>query len=276
MSGILAVLAHPDDESFGMGGTLALYASRGSDVYLLCATGGEAGTVDPRFLQVHKTVAELRESELRCAAARLGLTGVFLLGYRDSGMRGTAHNNHPDAHIAHPVEEVAGRIVRHLRVLRPDAVLTFDPNGVYGHPDHIHVHKATVLACERSGDPTFCPECGVPYHVPALYFQVLPRRLLKLLVRIMSFFGRDPTRTGRNHNIDLTSVVANEYPTHVRIDIRPAQRAKEAALACHESQGGGNARRRVRAPFGGHELFMRSYPPVPTGWRLRRDLLDLA
>jgi LmbE family N-acetylglucosaminyl deacetylase len=276
VSVILAVLAHPDDESFGMGGTLALYASRGVDVYLLCATGGEVGTVDPKFLQAYRTVAELRESELRCAAARLGLKGVFFLGYRDSGMPGTSHNSHPDAHIAHPVEEVATSIVRHLRKLRPDAVLTFDPYGVYGHPDHIHVHRATVMACERSGDPTFDPESGTPYQVRALYFHFVRRGLLKLAIRIMPFIGQDPRKSGHNHNIDLTSMVANDYPTHVRVDIRSAQRAKEAASACHASQGGGTALRGLRAVFGERELFMRSFPPVPAGWRVKKDLLDLA
>ena len=279
MSKILAVLAHPDDESYGMGGTLALYAARGVEVYLLCATGGEVGTVDPKYLLVHKTIAELRQSELRCAAEKLGLKGVFFLGYRDSGMRGTEHNNHPDAHIARPVEEVAARIARYLRELRPDAVITFDPQGVYGHPDHIHVHNATVLACERSGDPTFCPECGEPFQVRALYFHILSRGLLKLAIRVMPLFGQDPRRSGRNHNIDLTAMVANDYPTHVRLDISSVRRAKDAALACHESQGGGRARRGpmrfFRALFGERELFMRHHPPVPPGWRGRSDLLDL-
>ena len=80
---LLAVLAHPDDESFGMGGTLALYARRGYRVVLLCATRGEAGTVDPEYLVGHSSIAHLREAELRCAAQHLGLTAVHFLGYRE-------------------------------------------------------------------------------------------------------------------------------------------------------------------------------------------------
>ena len=84
---LLAVLAHPDDESFGMGGTLAYYASKGVDVYLVCATRGEVGDVDPKYLEGFHSIAERREAELRCAAGILDLAGVTFLNYRDSGMR---------------------------------------------------------------------------------------------------------------------------------------------------------------------------------------------
>src|SRR3989304_5201223 len=86
---ILAALAHPDDESFGMGGTLALYAQRGVDVHLVCATRGEAGTVEAEHLEGYASIAERRVAELRCAALRLGLSGVHFLDYRDSGMPGS-------------------------------------------------------------------------------------------------------------------------------------------------------------------------------------------
>jgi LmbE family N-acetylglucosaminyl deacetylase len=104
---ILAVLAHPDDESFGLGGTLALYAQKGYDTYLVCATRGEAGTVDASYLNGFKDTAELRTGELLRAAKILGLRDVFFLGYRDSGMVGSQENLHPEAQINHPVEEVA-------------------------------------------------------------------------------------------------------------------------------------------------------------------------
>src|SRR5574342_4404 len=86
---ILAVLAHPDDESFGLGGTLALYAQKGYETYLVCATRGEAGTVDAEHLNGFRDTAELRTAELGRAAKILGLKEVFFLGYRDSGMPGT-------------------------------------------------------------------------------------------------------------------------------------------------------------------------------------------
>ena len=108
---ILSVLAHPDDESFGMGGTLALYAERGADVHLVCATRGEVGEMDEKYMQGFESIADRRESELRCAAGILGLEGVHFLDYRDSGMPGSPDNSHPQALFAQPVEEVAENIV---------------------------------------------------------------------------------------------------------------------------------------------------------------------
>ena len=162
---ILAVLAHPDDESFGMGGTLAHYARRGCDVYLVCATRGEAGEMDPEHLLGFESIAEKRESELRCAAEHLGLKEVFFLPYRDSGMTGSPDNSNPQAQINAPLEEVAGRVVKFIRELKPDVVLTFDPIGGYRHPDHIHIHKATVMAFEHAADANFHPEAGSPFQI---------------------------------------------------------------------------------------------------------------
>ena len=102
---LMAALAHPDDESFGAGGTLALYAQRGVQVHLICATRGEAGQVSAECLQGFDSVADLRVSELRCAAGILGLAGVHFLDYRDSGMAGSSDNQHPQALSAAPVEE---------------------------------------------------------------------------------------------------------------------------------------------------------------------------
>ncbi len=107
---MLAVLAHPDDESFGPGGTLALYARRGVDVHLVCATRGEVADGLPRNCWPGTpSIGALREHELRCAAGHLGLTGVHFLGYRDSGMPGSEDNRHPQALAAAPLDEVAGR-----------------------------------------------------------------------------------------------------------------------------------------------------------------------
>ena len=152
---ILSVLAHPDDESFGMGGTLALYAEQGVQVYLICATRGEAGEVGPDYLQNYDSIGELREAELRCAAGHLGLAGVYFLDYRDSGMTGSADNDHPQALIQAPVDEVAVKIASLMREIKPQVVLTFDPIGGYRHPDHIAIHEATRQAFNLAGDPAF-------------------------------------------------------------------------------------------------------------------------
>jgi LmbE family N-acetylglucosaminyl deacetylase len=275
---ILAVLAHPDDESFGLGGTLALYASRGYDTYLVCATRGEVGTVDEEYLNGYKDIAELRTDELMRAAEHLGLKGVFLLGYRDSGMPGTEDNKHPDAQVSHPIEEVAGRVVKHIRELKPDVVITFDPIGGYKHPDHIHTHRATVLAFERADDPSFHPEAGGPFKPRALYYQVFPRRILRLMVRLMPLLGRDPTKFGRNKDVNLKELAEVDFPVHVRVDITPVTKIKQEAGRQHASQGGVQMRRGwmgiMTRLFREHEEFMRAYPPVNGKFQHRHDLFD--
>ncbi len=275
---LLAVLAHPDDESFGMGGTLALYARKGCDVYLVCATRGEAGAADEEHLNGFDSVAEMRESELRCAAGILGLKGVHFLDYRDSGMPGSADNQHPDAQIRHPVEEVAGKVVGHIRALKPEVVLTFDPIGGYRHPDHIHIHQATVLAFEKAADPSFHPEAGEPFAPGALYFHTFPRWFLRLATTLLRLLGKDPRKWGRNGDIDLQAIAEVHFPTHAKIDIRSVLDEKEAASVCHSSQGGRQMRRGVIGWFtrlmGEHEDYMRAYPPVGKGERVRRDLFD--
>lgn len=273
---LLAVLAHPDDESFGLGGTLALYAQKGFNVYLVCATRGEVGTVDPEHMHGFKTIAELRESELRCAAEHLGLKDVFFLDYRDSGMPGSEDNKHPDAQVAHPVDEVAGRVVKYIRMLKPDVVLTFDPIGGYRHPDHIHIHQATVLAFEKSGDASFHPESGLPFKPASLYFQVFPRWFLKAAVRIMPIFGQDPTKFGRNKDVDLKSLADVDFPVNARLDVRSVSEIKDKAGACHASQGGGQMRSGlmgfVSKAFGEYEDYMRAYPPVAKDEKRQSDL----
>lgn len=275
---ILAVLAHPDDESFGLGGTLALYAQKGYETYYVCATRGEAGSADEEHLKGYKDVAEMRTDELMRAAKELGLKEVIFLGYRDSGMPGMEANHHPDAQIQHPIEEVAGRIVKHIRAIQPDVVITFDPIGGYRHPDHIHVHKATVFAFANADNPSFYPEAGEPFKPRALYFQVFPRWFLKAMTRLMPLLGKDPTKWGRNGDINLKELAEVDFPVHVRLDIRPVTEIKHKASAQHASQGGIGMRRGlmgfITKVFGEKEDFMRAYPPVEDGFKRRRDLFD--
>ncbi len=277
---ILAVLAHPDDETFGVGGTLALYAHQGYDTYYVCATRGEVGTVDDEHLNGFKDIAELRTAELNRAAKILGLKGVYFLGYRDSGMPGTEENKHPNAQINHSIDEVAGKVVKYIRELKPEIVLTFDPIGGYKHPDHIHIHKATVLAFEKADDPSFHPEAGMPFKPRALYFQVFSRRILRWTVKLMPLIGRDPTRFGRNHDVNLKELAEVDFPVHVRVNITPVSEIKQEAGIQHASQGGSQMRRGIMGVLmklvGEHEDYMRAYPPVNDGrYKVSNDLFAL-
>jgi len=261
-----------------MGGTLAYYARQGCQVYLICATRGEAGLVDEQHMRGFGSVAALREAELRCASQTLGLAGVSFLNYRDSGMPGSEENKHPQALINHPVEEVAGQLVQSLRGLKPDIVLTFDPIGGYRHPDHIHIQQAATLAFEKAADAGCYPEAGAPYQPRALYYHVFPRWFLRVMTRLMPLFGVNPRKWGRNQDIDLKALAEVNFPTHVRINIRSVQEIKSEAGACHASQGGVQMRRglmgMISKLFGEHEDYMRAWPPVDGKTRIAKDLFE--
>mgnify|MGYP001048164013 CR=1 FL=1 len=260
---LLVVFAHPDDESFGPGGTLALYARRGVEVHLICATRGEVGeTPETVGERTDEKVAHLRENELRCAAEILGLEQVHFLNYRDSGMPGAETNRHPRALASAPIDEVAKKIAAITRQVEPQVVITFDPIGGYRHPDHVAVHEATVQAFEDLRAAT-----GADYEKPQkLYYHTFPKRLMRLLVRIMPVFGRNPREFGVNKDIDLVDIAKVDYPIHASIQIRSVMEEKEKASACHASQqagGSGGLFGFMMRVFGSREQFMRAYPPAP-------------
>ncbi len=293
---ILVALAHPDDESFGMGGTLAYYAKHGAEIHLVCATRGEAGTIPAGMLVEGQSAAELREGELRCAAQILGLAQVDFLNHRDSGMVGSEDNRHPQAFVGVPLEKVTEAMVRKVRTFRPDIVITFDPVGGYHHPDHIHIQRATVAAFAAASDPTQFPGAGEAYSPAALYFSVFPRRLMRTMVhtldwayrrrwahKIMGAFRKsisNPRQFGRNQDIDLVLLTGDEdYPEHVLVDYREVADAKDRADACHASQldfgrqGGNRAMSLMRRLQRRRDRFMRAYPETPRNFR-SRDLFS--
>ncbi len=263
--------AHPDDETFGVGNTLAYYATAGVKVYYVCATRGEAGMNKLNQLQEFESLAELRSAELSCAAKILGLTGVVHLGYRDSGMLGTDDNNHPEALAVTPLIEVSERIVKVIRNHKPDVVITHDPIGGYRHPDHIVVHNATVKAFEIAADSTQYPEFGPAFQPQKLYFHVFPRKLLKVAVKLMPFFRQDPHHFGQNRDVDLASLAEVDFPIHAVIrPTKAAVRIRNEAMLCYSSQRGSGPPRRdllflIRRLLGQRESFMRAYPPVDGG-----------
>jgi N-acetyl-1-D-myo-inositol-2-amino-2-deoxy-alpha-D-glucopyranoside deacetylase/mycothiol S-conjugate amidase len=272
--------AHPDDESFGVGATLAQYAASGVKVYYVCSTGGELGTVDQKYLQEHDTIEQLRVAELKCAADVLGLAGVFYLGYRDSGMRGSADNQHPDSLAMASLEEAAGRAVKIIREIKPDVVITHDAGGGYGHPDHVATHNATVEAFYAAGNPERYPEAGPVFQPGKLYFGVRSFRLMKFMVRLMPLFGQDPHHFGRNKDIDITDMSRVEYPVHAVIRIKKQSiEIRNKAVACHASQSSGRSRPglfkalEIIGKFSGpKDYFMRAYPR-PTR-RREKDLFE--
>lgn len=295
MKTLLVILAHPDDESFGPGGTLAKYARSGAAVHYLCGTRGESGTVEADKLHGFKDTAELRTAELACAAKELGLTSVRFLGFRDSGMVGTSDNEHPDSLHAASLDEVARCIGEHILELRPDAILTHDQFGGYGHPDHIKLHCGTLRAYEmlfgitidlsewatgaarrvRASGPASRPGDGLA--PPKLYFTTLPKNLVRLGVRLMPLFRQNPRKFGRNRDIDLVQIASWDVPITAKVDTKAFVMAKERASACHASQQAPPQQNPIiRLLFrrsAGTEFFSRVFPPFAPGQPVERDLL---
>lgn len=273
--------AHPDDESFGPGSTLAQYALAGVKVYIICATGGEAGTSVSEYNHVQDSIKEHRASELDRAVKALGAAGLYRLGYRDSGMRGSEENKHPDCLAMAPLDEVTGRIVKIFREIKPDVVITHDEGGGYGHPDHIATHNATVKAFQAAADPKQYPEAGPAFNPGKLYYYVRPAGSLRVMIKLMPLWGQDPRHFGRNKDIDLTQRLREEYPVNAVIRLKKKSvEARNAAAASHASQGGG---RFGSGPFriirfidglkGPRDYYMRGFPSQ-NGRHKEKDLFE--
>lgn len=172
---VLFIFAHPDDETFGCGGLLAMLHDQGATTSYVVATRGEAGEIRVPGLATPATLGAVRERELRTAANILGLSELRVLGYRDSGMANTPPNDDPRAFVQADRAEVIAHLVGHIRAFRPGTVITFGADGIYGHPDHIRIHELTVAALDEAADAERHPGLGEAWKVPALFFTAIPR-----------------------------------------------------------------------------------------------------
>ncbi|MGH2515508.1 MAG: PIG-L family deacetylase [Ktedonobacterales bacterium] len=155
-SRVMGVFAHPDDEVFCAGGMLAQWAEAGRETMIVSATRGEAGQIQDAHAATRRTLGTVREEELRAACARLGVQRVECLDYRDGMLREVDE------------ETLARDIAAYIRAFEPEIVVTFGPDGGYGHPDHIAISKATTRACQQ-----IAAEGG---RAPQLYYSVFPRQ----------------------------------------------------------------------------------------------------
>ncbi|HVO41848.1 MAG TPA: PIG-L family deacetylase, partial [Aggregatilineales bacterium] len=185
---LLACYAHPDDEQ-GATGTLRQCIEQGIRTALLCATRGEAGEISDPGLAVPETLGQVRELELRRALDVIGVPNLYFLDYRDSGMDGTPENRDPRAFINADPDEAIGRIVKVIRAFKPTLMLTFDESGIYGHPDHLAIHRWTTAAFEAAGDPSRYVEVGAPFRPARLYYQPIPRRVFQRMAAYMREAG---------------------------------------------------------------------------------------
>jgi mycothiol S-conjugate amidase len=170
---LLAVHAHPDDESSKGAGTFARYADEGVRTVIVTCTGGEAGDIlNPAMDQPGnlERMPELRREELAKALQVLNVSQHYFLAYRDSGMPDTETNKHPEAFANADLDEAIGRLVQIIRAERPQVVLTYDEEGGYPHPDHIRTHEVAVAAFDAAGDPARYPDAGEPFQPLKLYY----------------------------------------------------------------------------------------------------------
>ncbi len=233
---VLAAFAHPDDEGFGCGGTLAMLVARGAQVTLVCATNGDVGEISDPALATPENLGSVRQQELRNAMAVTGVKDLRFLNYRDSGMVGTEENDHPDCLHQADAGEVVSRLVEIMQEVAPRIVITHDPSGGYGHPDHRAVCRHTTAAFEQvanskegSGGPG--PETGGE-QPELLYYVCFPRSNFQRVWRTMvemditpPFANQDIDLVGTPDDLVTTTVALGEY-----VD------TKIASLNCHRTQ----------------------------------------
>jgi LmbE family N-acetylglucosaminyl deacetylase len=182
---LLGVFAHPDDETFCAGGTFARYAEQGAEIMVVSATRGQAGQIRDAAAGTRGTIAAVREAELRMACERLGITRVRCLDHVDGTLA--------DAEFSALVGEVAEVIGE----FGPDVVITFGPDGGYGHPDHVTISAATTAACQQAAGPGHRPGPAVPRppcRLPRLYYGCFPPGDLLILERLATWLTSRPDR----------------------------------------------------------------------------------
>jgi len=264
---LLAVLAHPDDESMGVGGVIAKYAAEGVEVSLVVATRGQRGRFhghpqgDPRHPGAD-ALARIREQELDAAAAVLGIHDVTLLEYEDQLLD-----------KANPSDAI-GRIAHHIRRLRPQVVVTFGPDGTYGHPDHIAISQLTAGAIvAAAADATSHDGHQAGHEVSKFYYIVWPQDMLDA-------FDRAYRRlVSQVDGVERRVVAWPEWQITTIVDTRDQWPTVWRAVSCHQTQV--NAYERLmnlpdeeHSALWGRQCFYRVFSRVNGGRSIERDLFE--
>ncbi len=222
---LLAIFAHPDDEAFAAGGTLAAMASRGVRVVVVSATRGEAGKITDPTLTIDD-LGKQREHELRQACVELGIEPPLFLDYHDSGRLERLRTDDPLATINVDYLEMEAKIIGIIKNLEPQVLLTHDPHGAYNHPDHLTVHKAVTAAFFSAGH--------LPKPPMRLFYAVVPLETMRTFINAPTgpmTPGMTPEVFGVSDNTIAIQFDAEEFVPQ-----------KQAALKAHGSQTGPNSR----------------------------------
>ncbi len=221
---VLACFAHPDDEGFASGGLLAMLAAGGARVTLVCATNGDVGEISDPSLATPENLWQVRQQELRNAMAVTGIDDLRFLNYRDSGMDGADDNRHPNAYCNADAAAVVSRLAGIISETNPHVVLTHDPSGGYGHPDHKAMCAHATAAVARAADPDGA--------APLLYYVCFPRDVFRRWWQEMADrgitppFAVDAVDSLGTPDADVTTIV----------DVLPWVKVKLESLACHRTQ----------------------------------------
>ena len=262
---LLAVLAHPDDESLGFGGTLAKYAAEGVETYLVTATRGERGRFGPSGKSADPVeVGRVREGELRAAAAVLGIREVSVLSYPDGAVdkvqAGTA----------------IGAIVTHIRRIQPHVIVTFGPEGGYGHPDHIAISQFTTAAAICAADTGFGMDRGspLPPHRPAK-LHYMAWRQNKWNAYQAAFRKLTPVVDG----VERQAAPWPDWAVTTEIDTSEYWPVVWKAVCCHQTQMSiyerlGDLTPVQQTALWGSQEFYRAYSSVNGGRMLETDLFE--
>jgi LmbE family N-acetylglucosaminyl deacetylase len=258
---LLAVFAHPDDESIACGGTLAWCARLGTRVALLCATRGEHGAISPTYVEADlqqspppqaglppksgpRALAQVRTHELAAATRLLGVDDLLWLDHEDGML--------PWIDPARLEADIAG-VIRHVR---PDVVLTFDADGLYWHPDHVALHERTTAAV-----------ASLERDAPALYYVTIPRRTMRAVADLDATRGASGPGPRILGLTDVDAFGADAPAPSLVLDVAPFAACKLAALKCHRSQVAGDALDRLTDDDARRLLATEQFRRAPVGAR---------
>lgn len=264
---LMAILAHPDDESLGFGGALARYASEGVETSVICATLGQRGRLngkppgDPEHPGPER-MAEIREAELRGAVAELGVGDLSLLGYMDGAVDQVAPRTAIEA------------IAEHIRRVRPHVAMSFSPDGAYGHPDHIAISQFATAAIVLAADASFKPANGLPPHAVSKFYYMVSiaaswqvyQDAFKRLISVVD-------------GVERQAVPWLDWEVTTIIDTSAQWERVWSAVSCHNSQVASYEKLKTLSPeqhaaLWGKQYYYRVFSTVNGGRKVESDLFE--
>ena len=268
----MALRAHPDDECFTVGGSIARYSQEGVRTVLVTCTGGENGEIVDEELNTEENrarLAEIRKLELEESCRILGVSDLEMLGYRDSGMAETLENEDPRSFNKADLGEATARVVALIRKYRPQVLITDNEEGSYGHPDHIMCNRVGVAAYDVAGDPDYRPDLGPPHQITKLYYTAFARFQIAGAWRKMRELGLEMPwrRDDEDGDVEPTWGLPDDE-IGAMIDIRAQLPQKRASLLAHRTQIKPDMWMLSLPPdifedFLGYEVFQRIRSEVP-------------